>query len=492
MSNDTPHELTAAANESPPLRTGWRWLPSRSHLLVGLGIAAVLATAAALLPGASSSSRVDPQLTHTVTRSDLRVTVTEQGTLESAENLEIKSQVRGANTVIWVIESGSYVESGDELMRLDTLFIEEQINERTKYAHWSRSAAERSKADVARAKLAIGEYEEGRYVAQLATLQKDLAVAQSNVRTAQSMLEHAERMYENGYISDLQFEENKFAVTQARLALDFKKTQIEVLSTYTKAEELERLRGNLAATKARHAANVERAFADASRRDRALEEHKHCVVKAPRSGLVIHPSAARWENAPQVTEGATVHKDQVLLLMPDLSQMQVNVGIRESTIDRMKPGLTAQVRLPTQTLDGEVTSVASVTRPAGWWTGNVVKYDTLVQLPPVDGLMPGMGAEVEILIAQYEDVLTLPVAAIIEEEEANYCWVKTADGFQRRALKLGDSSGVFTIVEAGVKEGDVVILNPLALEGTQRRRAKKSDDQGQDAPSKSQSASPQS
>ena len=34
-------------------------------------------------------------------------------------------------------------------------------------------------------------------------------------------------------------------------------------------------------------ANVERAMADAWRRDRAVEEHKHCVVRAEQAGMVI-------------------------------------------------------------------------------------------------------------------------------------------------------------------------------------------------------------
>ena len=50
--------------------------------------------------------------THTITRGDLLVTVTEQGTLESSNNLEIKCKVRGDNTIIWVIESGTEVQAG--------------------------------------------------------------------------------------------------------------------------------------------------------------------------------------------------------------------------------------------------------------------------------------------------------------------------------------------------------------------------------------------
>ncbi|MCH8046624.1 MAG: hypothetical protein IID44_23220 [Planctomycetes bacterium] len=62
------------------------------------------------------------------------------------------------------------------------------------------------------------------------------------------------------------------------------------------------------------------------------------------------------------------------------------------------------ITLPDKTLQGSVAAVASVTQPAGWWTGNVVRYDTIIQLPSLPGLRPGMSAEVEVLIARlYSD-----------------------------------------------------------------------------------------
>ena len=114
-------------------------------------------------PNPNPSQDSSSLLTHKIARGDLLVTVIEQGTLESSENTEIKCKVRGSNTVIWVVENGTYVEPGDDLVRLDTLFMEEQIAERTKYALWTRSGAERSRANLARAKLAVGEYEHGRF-----------------------------------------------------------------------------------------------------------------------------------------------------------------------------------------------------------------------------------------------------------------------------------------------------------------------------------------
>ncbi|TKJ24630.1 MAG: hypothetical protein CEE41_05335 [Hadesarchaea archaeon B3_Hades] len=423
---------------------------------------AVLGSAVVLIPRSSSSRQIGLEQTHTITRGDLIVTVTEQGTLESANNTEIKCRVRGQNTIIWVVEGGTEVKPGDELVRLDTLAIEDAINERTKYAHWTRSSAERSRADVRRAELAISEYLEGRYRSQLMTLEKDLAIAESNLRTAQNILGHAEIMAKRGYVSGLEIEEKKFAVTQAELNVDVKKTQIDVLERFTKAMELETLKGNLNAAKARNAADEERTKMDEARRDLALEELQYCVIKAERGGLVIYPSAEKWKKAPEIEEGATVHRDQTLLLMPDLSQMQVKVGIHESIVDRIKPGLAARITLPDKTLDGEVASVAPVTRPAGWWTGNVVKYDTIIKLPSVQGLKPGMSAEVEVIIDRHENVLTIPVAAVVETTQGDFCWVKTTEGTELRSLQLGDTNDNFIVVKAGLKEGDEVVLDPLA------------------------------
>ena len=88
------------------------------------------------------------------------------------------------------------------------------------------------------------------------------------------------------------------------------------------------------------------------------------MVKAPRGGPVIHPSAANWESGP-IAEGTRVYKDQIMLLMPDLSKMQVKVGINESVVDRVKVGQKASVKLADMTLEGTVSSVASITKPAG-------------------------------------------------------------------------------------------------------------------------------
>ena len=437
-------------------------------VLAAAGIAWV-----SVVPNDSIDRLLDSAPTHTISRGELIVSVTEQGTLESANNTEVKCRVRGSNTITFVIDSGTDVKAGDELIRLETLAIEEEISERTKFYHLAESQVARSAADVERAKLAISEYEQGRFISELSSLQKDLAVAESRLLNSRNRLKHSQMMSRSEYASELEVEEREFASEQADMNVGLIKTRIEVLENYSKKEELVRLQGELQVAEATWEADVERALADKKRLERAKEELGLCTIVAQRDGLVIYPDGEEWENAPKIEEGGTVNKDQTLLLMPDLSQMQVKVGIHESIIERVKSGMESNITLNRDNLTGEVTYVAEVAKPAGWCTANVVKYDTIVSLPSTaKGLRPGMSAEVEIVLARHEEVLTIPTNACLEIQGEFICWVKTRSGAERRVVELGDSSSMFILVESGLNEGEQVILDPLAnVPGAQKEAA---------------------
>ncbi|MEO1526230.1 MAG: hypothetical protein AAFX06_12390 [Planctomycetota bacterium] len=428
-----------------------------------LGAIAVVCAAAGAAFWPSRSNDVREFLTHTIKRGSLTVSVVEQGTLESSNNTEIKCKVRGFSTVTYVVPTGTIVQEGQELVRLDTKVIEEQHSLTKTNTFIAQATLAQTEANVEKANIAIDAYEQGRFRSQLQALEKELAAHKRNLRTARKMHERSKSLFRQGYVTDLEVEGNAFTVTQAELELKVKETEIKVLKEFTRKMQMESLQGNKTASESKLAADQAGLAMEIKRRDRAAQELKDCVIRAEKSGLVIYPSAASWKSTPDITEGATVRKDQVLLLMPDLSQMQVKLGIHESVIDRVRPGLRAIVTLPDRTLEANVSEVASVTRPAGWWTGNVVKYDTIIELPTDDGLKPGMSAEIEVILATHSDVLLIPVAAVVETEEGVFCWVQGEADPQKRLIELGDSNDVFIEVLAGLNEGEEVILNPTAL-----------------------------
>lgn len=436
--------------------------PSSGSLVKYFVIAGVIVIATAIY--FAWPAKRDPNqtmLTHTVSRGNLTVSVIEQGTLESSDNTEIKCKVRGSNTITWVIEGGTQVKKGEVLLRLDTLALDESISEREKFKLLTLSSAKRLDGNRKAAKLAIDEYLKGQYRTELMTLEKELAVAKSNLQKIQDLQKFTEKQVKNNYANKRALEQINTSVAQSRQQVAAKERAILLLED-TKKEQVETLQGNLRSIEKSYRAEFERSRADEQRWKRAVEELVHCTVVAPRDGLVIYPNAARWKNTPDIEEGASVHKDQVLLLMPDIDNMQIKVGVHESVVDRVREGLIAKVTLPRQDLTAKVSEVARVTKPAGWWTGNVVKYDTIIKLPQAKGLKPGMSAEVEIILAEHEDVITIPVAAVVESEQGNFSWVKKGDQLEKRLIQLGDSNDVFIVVTGGIAEGEEVVLNPLA------------------------------
>ena len=414
---------------------------------------------------AQAREMIAPTLVHKVSRENLVVSLTEQGTLESSNNTQVKCQVRGASTVNWVIESGTEVSAGDELVRLENKQIEEYIHERTKFAFLSRDAAIGFRANATVAGMAIPEYLEGRYLTELMGLEKELAAAEQRLRTATDMLNHTKLMQERGYRSRLDVEQRQSAVNEARLSARIKQIEIDVLKQFTKAEEVVRLKGNWESAKASANGHEEVLKADEARIAYAKDELDLCVVRAPRDGLVIYPRGKEWKDEPDIAEGTTVHNDQVLLLMPDLTQMQVRVGIHEGMLEKVKAGMPARVTLPGRTLDGEVVHLAPVAEPAGWWSGNIVKYDAIVELPSEKGLKPGMSAEVEILLESHEDELTVPLTAVVETSEGPCVWVGTPENAARRQIQPGPASGESVVVLEGLNEGEQVIRHPQAVLG---------------------------
>ena len=78
-------------------------------------------------------------LSHVVEKRVLQVTITEQGTVQSAENTEIKCRVRGFSTVTYIIDAGTEVKEGDVLVRLDTKRVEDAISKHTTESHTARA-----------------------------------------------------------------------------------------------------------------------------------------------------------------------------------------------------------------------------------------------------------------------------------------------------------------------------------------------------------------
>jgi multidrug efflux pump subunit AcrA (membrane-fusion protein) len=99
-------------------------------------------------------------------------------------------------------------------------------------------------------------------------------------------------------------------------------------------------------------------------------------------------------------------------------------------------------------------------------------YTTIVRLMDnPQGLRPGMTAKVEILINDLDNVLTVPIQAVLHLDGRDLVLVKKLDGtFERREVVTGESSDKSIEIKDGLASGNAVALNPFALLSESEKR----------------------
>jgi RND family efflux transporter MFP subunit len=434
-------------------------------VLAGLLSAAVWGSGQYL--GSFTAKKADTALTHTVRRGELLVTVTEDGNLESASNLDIKCQVAGGTSILWIIPDGSEVKAGDKLVELDSAALEESINQQRILYEKARSTRIQAEKTFEVAKLAVREYLEGTFKKELQDAEKLITISMENLRSAQNSMEHAERMFRKGYVSNLELEGQRFAVERAQLELDSATTARDVLVNFTKVKMLQDLESQRDTAEAQMKSEMAAFDLEESRLKRLEAQLEQCTITAPTDGMVVYANEQRGrfgQDQSAIEEGAAVRERQTILKLPDLSKMQVKVNVHESKVEQLRAGMRARIRILDREKTGSVTNIANQPEPSGWFAANVKEYATFVRVEgDPENLRPGMTAEVEILVAHLKDVISLPVAAVVEQGGEYVCWVKEGDSIEKRRLELGLSNDRYIEVKDGVSEGEVVLLNPRAV-----------------------------
>jgi multidrug resistance efflux pump len=416
-------------------------------------------------------------ITHKVQRENLLITVTEDGNLESARNVDVKCEVLGGSTILWLIPDGTQVEKGQEIIRLDASGIEEQL--RAQKGIYEKAVAAKIKAekDASAASIAVQEYIEGTFVKEKQLVASQITVAMENLRSAQNILEHSQRMARKGFATPLQVEADQFAVRRAELDLDAAKTSELVLEKFTRAkmmEELEARRDAAIALAASEQANVE---LEKSKLDRLAAQFDKCIITAPQSGMAIYyKENSRWgSNSSGIEEGAQVRERQTIVQIPDLAQMQAQVPVFEAFIDQVRPGMRAHLKVLDREFQGVVTSISNQPSSKSFFQAQVKEYPTVVRIEgDATGLRPGLTAEVEILCGEVQNALTVPVTAVLTQAGKQYCWVQTPSGPERRTVVVGLTNNRFYEVKDGVSEGEEVIVNPRAVV-TEARESEKTE-----------------
>ncbi len=434
-------------------------------LIVGTGT-----VVAARFSGFTIPFHADPKTslagvpTYLVKRQTLTVTVTEEGSLVSDNNIDITCDVAGGATIIWLVDDGARVTKGMEIVRLDASVLSENATAQKIAYEKARALMIQAEKDHAAAKIAVEEYREGLFKKDLRTAESNVTAATERLQATRNTLAYGERMFRKGYITPQQLEAQKSAVARAELDLGTTNIALDVLKRFTQPKmitELESVRDAAAARLESERAALE---LEQLKLDRLLSELEKCTIIAPQDGIAIYSNSRNRDRETEIKAGAVVKERQIILQLPDLANMRADVEVHESKVNDIRPGMPALIRVQGEDFAGVVMAVAN--RPQSNWFSTAKKYIVEVK---IDGqspsLRPGFTAETEIIVAHLDDVITVPVAAVVEQGEHYVCAVQAGTTVVRRVVSLGQSDDKFVEVIDGLTEGERVFINPRSLLG---------------------------
>jgi RND family efflux transporter MFP subunit len=214
------------------------------------------------------------------------------------------------------------------------------------------------------------------------------------------------------------------------------------------AEDLEIARRDLAVARAQLAANL-------ARQRSAEIELDYTRITAPIDGVVAEVSTREGETV------AAAFAAPNFVTIIDLERLEVLAYVDETDIGRV---IVGQASIFTVDTFPEVEFTARVTaiQPRAVLQGSVVNYLVRLEFERSDEytLRPEMTAHVRIVVDERDEVLTAPRATIKRTTGRQYVVVQNGADWIEQDVRTGWRSDSTIEFLSGVREGDVLELNP--------------------------------
>lgn len=181
--------------------------------------------------------------------------------------------------------------------------------------------------------------------------------------------------------------------------------------------------------------------------------------KEDRKGVRVLSPMAGYIKQRLVSPGDYVTVGQPIAIVTQDRRLQLRVEVSERYADRLSLVQSANFRVGSQanvicldSIHGRVLSKGRSVVPGAFFIPIVFEFDN------VGSLIPGSFAEVWLLGAPREGVLTVPVSALTEEQGVYYVYVqKEKEHYVKTEVQLGDRDGLNAEIVHGLHEGDRVV-----------------------------------
>jgi len=480
--------------------------PNKKVMIVCTVGAAILV---AWLLTRSGGKKSEPVPVFSVQEGPLTIAVTSGGSIQSRDKVVITSELEGNNTVLWVIEEGTNVQSGDLLLEFDASDLIEKRNEQeivVANADTSLVIAQEKlgvtegdceaaildrEVDLMLAKMALEKYQEGDYPQQVRQYEADIALADEELKRAAERLEWSQRLSKESFLTRTELQADELALQRKQLDMEMAKTRMNVLTNYTVLQQrstldsaLRKADRALARTTWQNKSALRQVESELRarlrERDRAtnrLDELNFQISKskiyAPTNGIVLYTSTVlisrrQWWIKP-LAVGSTAVERQELIYIPIESGMVVEVMIPEASLNKIDNGMLARVKIdafPGRLFEGRLVKIGILPDGQSSQLNPDLKlYKCEIECDFKDVVIrPGMSCDVELVKESYDKALYVPVQCVVRVDGVPRVYVNDDGEWVPRIVRVGmDNNRMIHILE-GVRVGEEVMLAPPVKE----------------------------
>jgi HlyD family secretion protein len=206
----------------------------------------------------------------------------------------------------------------------------------------------------------------------------------------------------------------------------------------------------------------------------SMDNLSKTAYNSPIDGII---TSLRIEEGEIAMIGTMNNPGTVLMIIADLSVMEVEVEVDETDVIGIKIGHQAEVRidaLPDQKVGGKVTEIGSSALQKLTSSQESKDFKVIITLEnPPENLKPGLSASADITTAEKKDVLAVPISALVlreKEEEENKKNKEQEEGVyvvENSRVKFypvekGIMGEMMIEIISGLEEGKEIVVGPYS------------------------------
>jgi len=264
-------------------------------------------------------------------------------------------------------------------------------------------------------------------VANVQSAEANAKSAETQLISSQATYDRVAKLYENNSLSLSEYQQAKAGLDAAKAQYDSANSQIKAANTQVNsADQQVQAAGN---------------------------QVSYTRLVSPMNGVVT---------AVQVESNEMVNSGKVIATVSSLGRPEIEVGVPEIFINKIKKGQKVNITLPTslgQIFVGTVDQVA-------YASGSSPTYPVIVDLnKSAEQIRPGMAANAEFIFsnnsAEEKSKMTVPVEAVGKDNEGNFVFVlnKKSDAIyvaEKKVIIIGELLPEGFELISGLKGGEIV------------------------------------